>query len=167
VRRPRATLGALAAAGAVAVLAVAVARNPGGYVVLDRLARPVPWGVAFWACVALAAWLYRPRRIVAWLGVAAVAVLAACSLFFAWLLSDPAPVIAHRAVSARYDVRAVEVRRGIDVTYEVRVRDRRGLLSRERTAWTGPPVRALRLTGQDAAEVTDEAGRTYPLRLDR
>lgn len=166
MRRPRAALAALAAAGAVAALGLLVGANPGGYVVADDLARPLPWGVAVWACVALAICLYRPRRVGEWLAVAAVAVVAAYSLYFALLVSNPPPAIAHRAVSARHELRAVTVMHGIDVSYEVRVRERRGLLSRERTVWSGGQVREVRFTGPYAAAVTDEAGRTYAVEFD-
>lgn len=161
MRRPRAAVAALAVAGLVAALGLLAGANPWGYVVLDDLARPLPWGVAVWVCVAAAVGLYRPRRAREWAGVALLTVVAAYSLYFTWLFAPGETLLARTpSPDGRYELRLVESA-DIDAEWTLRLRSRRGLLSRQRTIWTGRDSTEFAFTGAHTVEgIVDGVPRT-------
>jgi hypothetical protein len=138
-RRPRRRRAALIALGAAAVVAGAgllALWNPHHYVVLDRTATHVGLWALGWLLAGVAVWLYRPRWT--WVAVLALPVLGAMgvSLLGAVLESfDVEYVVLQRHVSpdAHYDALLTT---GYDSgEYQVWLRSRAGLMSRDRLLW--------------------------------
>ncbi len=160
------------AAHAVAVTAllagvVGLLATYSGLLVLRPLDEPLATWAVVWVLLAVAAVLYRPawRRV----AIAALPVLAAVYLTgFGALMHDfgafdDTRVLRHVRVGGR-DVLLVEGSVLIDPAWEVRVRTRRGPLSREWVAWwrtDGTPVVDMSVTGTHEVELVDGTGQRY------
>lgn len=156
---------AAATAGAAALGAVALVATYGGFVVLSALYLPLVLACAAWFLVAVAVVLYAPaRRQVLWgaAPVFALAYLTIAGAFMHTVFADEGRVV--RTVRTRaHEVRLVADTGFLDPQWQVRVRTRDGLLSRERTVRRvhGPEPVGLVVTGERSVRVTDEAGKTY------
>lgn len=135
--------------------------DPFHLVVVQRLdPLVVPCWALGWACAAAALWSARPRWWLALPAIGAGLYVAAMSTFPLWLDSPSEQVARWRAPDGRHDVRLVHTWYVIDPVYEVRVREHRGLLSREYVVWAAesesPP--AVRFVGPATVEVAGPDG---------
>lgn len=169
---------ALAAfAGGVVAFVVSYVVEDTRYVALSSLDQPVLWFTLGWLGVGAAVvlvvlpWLRRPRRtrrvVAAAFVLATTLAVAAYSLFVVWLFAgwvDGEVVERTTSADGRYELRLVEGHEFIDPFWEVRLRERRGLLTREEVVWYSsgfPGVASFRFTGPRSVEVVDTAGTVH------
>ncbi|HVF05207.1 MAG TPA: hypothetical protein VNA20_10225 [Frankiaceae bacterium] len=159
----------MAAAGCF-VAAFAGVRLDTTLLALAALNAPAWWALAGWALAVAAAVLFRPRRRVAVALVVVGVPLAGFSLFAMSLGSPPASrLLATTPGPGSYELRLVESSVFVDPWWEVRVRSRRGLLSREACVFVVTPprrVRTFEFAGANGVAVTDSDGVRHVVRFD-
>lgn len=98
---------------------------------------PLAW-VAVWGLAILGVLLWVPSRrglLVGGVPFLALALFTGYAAWFSALFGESDEVLVRRLGAGDYEVRLVNVARGIDRIWEIRVRTREGLLSREWDVW--------------------------------